>query len=187
MSTPSSLVVEGSKSMPKTVKPNSSVSPADYEELQELVFDLVRERVLAAIGVGGMWSIDFRKAGDTDAFFGATVAERIARDVAAQIAPQSAEATESAPVLGSYYVAPAVSPATASAETASEQSTSEAALSNDEPAPVTGSVERVVWVAEPSQVAWVAEFAEARTSDRAAAATAEAQAETEREHRRLVA
>ncbi|WP_394771539.1 hypothetical protein [Lacisediminihabitans sp.] len=174
--------------MPKTVRPNSSVSPADYEELQELVFELVRERVLAAVGVGGMWSIDFRKAGDTDAFFGVTVAERIARDVAAQIAPQSAEAAESAPVLGSYYVAPAVSPSVASTvSAATEQSTSEVALSNDEPAPVTGSVERVVWVAEPSQVAWVAEFAEARTNDREAAATAETEAAAERAHRRLVA
>ncbi|TXN28720.1 hypothetical protein [Lacisediminihabitans profunda] len=174
--------------MSQTVRSNSSVSPADNEELQELVFDLVRERVLAAIGVGGMWSIDFRKAGDTDAFFGETVAERIARDVAAQIAPQSAELADSAPVLGSYYVAPAVSPSVASTVSADvEQSTGEPAFSNENPAPVTGSVERVVWVAEPSQVAWVAEFAEARTSDRAAAATAETEAEAERAHRRLVA
>lgn len=176
--------------MSQTVRPNSSVSPADYEELQELVFDLVRERVLAAIGVGGMWSIDFRKAGDTDAFFGVTVAERIARDVAAQIAPQTGELADHAPVVGSYYVAPTVSPSVASTASAEiELSTSEIVLPTVAPeaAPVTESVERVVWVAEPSQVAWVAEFAEARTSDRAAAASAETEAEAERQHRRLVA
>lgn len=170
--------------MSQTVRPTSSVSIADNEELQELVFDLVRERVLAAIGVGGMWSIDFRKTGDTDAFFGVTVAERIARDVAAQIAPQTGELAERAPVVGTYYVAPSVS-----VSAGIELSTSDIVLPvvETEPAPVTGSVERVVWVAEPSQVAWVAEFAEARTSDRAAAASAESEAEAEREHRRLVA
>ncbi|MET4781670.1 hypothetical protein [Glaciihabitans sp. UYNi722] len=68
-------------------KRTREVSPAEYEELQELVYELVRERLTAAIGVGGMWSIDFRKPTDNNAVFSETVAERLAWDVAAHIAP----------------------------------------------------------------------------------------------------
>jgi hypothetical protein len=69
-------------------KRSRAVSPAEYEELQELVYELVRERLIAAIGAGGMWSIDFRKPGNSDTVFGETVAERLAWDVAAHIAPR---------------------------------------------------------------------------------------------------
>ncbi len=68
-------------------KRTREVSSAEYEELQELVYELVRERLIAAIGAGGMWSIDFRKPGNSDTVFGETVAERLAWDVAAHIAP----------------------------------------------------------------------------------------------------
>ncbi|HAM25545.1 MAG TPA: hypothetical protein DCP11_02275 [Microbacteriaceae bacterium] len=159
--------------MSETVRRNRTVSPAEYEELQELIFDLVRERVLAAIGAGGMWSINFRNASDTDAFFGETVAERIAKDVAAQIAPRSSASDE--PIV----VAPTSSEI--------ELHTGEISL----PVTVEASSERVVWVAEPSQVAWVAEFAEAsRAGDRDHAEGTEAAETTEvagHEHRRLVA
>ncbi|CAN5223311.1 hypothetical protein BH09ACT1_BH09ACT1_18100 [soil metagenome] len=78
-----------------------AVSAAEYEELQELVFELVRERLRKAVGKGGMWSISLRKPADTDTVFGEAVAERLAWDVAAHIAPKkarpnahSAESTE---------------------------------------------------------------------------------------------
>lgn len=73
--------------MSEAGKRTREVSPAEYEELQDLVYELVRERLVAALGAGGMWNIDFRKAGDNDSFFGETVAERLARDVASHIAP----------------------------------------------------------------------------------------------------
>lgn len=70
-----------------------AVSAAEYEELQELVFELVRERLRKAVGKGGMWSISLRKPADTDTVFGEAVAERLAWDVAAHIAPQKQRAS----------------------------------------------------------------------------------------------
>jgi hypothetical protein len=156
--------------MSETVRRNRTVSPAEYEELQELVFDLVRERVLAAIGAGGMWSVNFRSAADTDAFFGETVAERIAKDVAARIAPQPAVVAEHAP----------------SASTELELHTAEVEIAQTVAAATEVATERVVWVAEPSQAAWVAEFAEAaRPGDRDDFESDKAA--DENEHHRLVA
>ena len=61
-------------------------SPEESAELEELVFDLVRERMLRAVGAGGMWTLQFRTSTDTDSLFGETIAEYIARDIADQIA-----------------------------------------------------------------------------------------------------
>ena len=67
-------------------KHSGEVSAAESDELEQLVFDLVRERLLRKIGSKGMWTIAFRRADDTDAMFSETVAESVARDIAAQIA-----------------------------------------------------------------------------------------------------
>jgi hypothetical protein len=66
------------------------ISPAESAELEELVFKLVRERLLKAVGAGGMWTLQFRASTDTDSLFGETIAEYIARDIADQIAAPTA-------------------------------------------------------------------------------------------------
>ena len=67
-------------------KHSRKVSVADSAELEAIVFDLVRNRLLDAVGAGGMWTLQFRSESDTDAIFGETIAEVIARDVAGNIA-----------------------------------------------------------------------------------------------------
>ena len=63
-----------------------TTSPEESAELEKLVFDLVRERLLKAVGAGGMWTLQFRASTDTDSLFGETISEYIARDIADQIA-----------------------------------------------------------------------------------------------------
>ena len=63
-----------------------TISPEESAELEELVYDLVRERLLKAVGAGGMWTLQFRASTDTDSLFGETISEYIARDIADQIA-----------------------------------------------------------------------------------------------------
>ena len=63
-----------------------TTSPEESAELEELVFDLVRERLLKAVGAGGMWTLQFRASTDTDSLFGETISEYIAREIADQIA-----------------------------------------------------------------------------------------------------
>ena len=76
-----------------------TISPEESAELEELVYDLVRERLLKAVGAGGMWTLQFRTSTDTDSLFGETISEYIARDIANQIAtPASAIAGADAPV-----------------------------------------------------------------------------------------
>ena len=72
-------------------------SPNEPGELQQLVFDLVRERLLKAVGAGGMWTLQFRANTDTDSLFGQTISEYIARDISTQIAA-SVSPVEVAPV-----------------------------------------------------------------------------------------
>jgi hypothetical protein len=67
-------------------KHSGGLSPADSHELEALVFDLVRERLLKAVGAAGMWTLQFRGESDTDSLFGETIAEFIARDIATHIA-----------------------------------------------------------------------------------------------------
>ena len=71
-------------------KHNRTISPEESAELQELVFDLVRDRLLTAVGAGGMWTLQFRASTDTDSLFGETISEYIARDIADQIAASTA-------------------------------------------------------------------------------------------------
>ena len=76
-----------------------TTSPEETAELEELVFDLVRERLLKAVGAGGMWTLQFRASTDTDSLFGETISEYIARDIADQIAaPRLAVEFAEAPV-----------------------------------------------------------------------------------------
>jgi hypothetical protein len=98
-------------------KRTREVSPAEYEELQELVYELVRERLTAAIGAGGMWSIDFRKPGDGGAIFGETVADRLAWDVAAHVAPHqpAANVHSAEPVVEMIDERPVATPQTTAA------------------------------------------------------------------------
>ena len=63
-----------------------TISPAESAELEELVFNLVRERLLKAVGAGGMWTLQFRTSAETDSLFGETIADFIARDIADKIA-----------------------------------------------------------------------------------------------------
>lgn len=67
-------------------KHSRAMSPENTAELEDRVFGLVRDRLLEAVGAGGMWTLQFRTDADTDALFGETIAEVIARDVAAHIA-----------------------------------------------------------------------------------------------------
>ena len=67
-----------------------TISLEESTELEELVFDLVRERLLKAVGAGGMWTLQFRASTDTDSLFGETISEFIARDIANQIAAPAA-------------------------------------------------------------------------------------------------
>jgi hypothetical protein len=79
-------------------KHSGTVSPEEAAELEELVFDLVRERLLKAVGAGGMWTLQFRGKSDTDSLFGEAISEFIARDIATQIAGPVAS-TETATVV----------------------------------------------------------------------------------------
>jgi hypothetical protein len=80
-------------------KHSRTISPEESAELEELVFDLVRERLLKAVGAGGMWTLQFRASTDTDSLFGETISEYIARDIANQLAaPAVAIETVEAPV-----------------------------------------------------------------------------------------
>jgi len=76
-------------------KHNSTISPEESVELQELVFDLVRDRLLKAVGAGGMWTLQFRATTDTDSLFGETISEYIARDIADQIAATASDGVDS--------------------------------------------------------------------------------------------
>ena len=85
-------------------KHNRTISPEQSAELQELVFDLVRERLLKAVGAGGMWTLQFRADTDTDSLFGETISEYIARDIADQIAATASDGVDSSAELAEVDV-----------------------------------------------------------------------------------
>ncbi|MEY2847922.1 MAG: hypothetical protein RI885_587 [Actinomycetota bacterium] len=64
-----------------------SAIPMGTEELQHMIFELVRTRVLESIGASGNWTVAARSTGDTDAFFSETMADMIAWDVANKMLP----------------------------------------------------------------------------------------------------
>jgi hypothetical protein len=57
-------------------------------QTEQQIYDLVRERMLAAVGPGGIWSVSLRTAADIDTFFAETIAEAFARDLAGHITRQ---------------------------------------------------------------------------------------------------
>jgi hypothetical protein len=67
---------------------NRGLTPEQSEEVQKLVFELVRERLVQAFGSDGMWTVSMKDRAAVDTVFGETVAEHLAWDVAAQLAPQ---------------------------------------------------------------------------------------------------
>lgn len=60
---------------------------ATGEAEQEIIFDLMRERLLALFGPGGSFRITLGRATAGDALFVSTVADTIAHDVAAAFSP----------------------------------------------------------------------------------------------------
>ncbi len=64
---------------------NRALTAEQYEEVQKLVFDLVRERLAGAFGANGMWSVAMKDPNAVDSIFSETVAESLAWDVAAQL------------------------------------------------------------------------------------------------------
>ncbi len=65
-----------------------SAVPSD-DDVQRMVYELVRERMLRTVGPAGSFAIVMRGAGDDDTLFSETFAEAIAWDVAAQVDPRS--------------------------------------------------------------------------------------------------
>ncbi len=128
-----------------------TISPEESAELEELVFDLVRERLLKAVGAGGMWTLQFRASTDTDSLFGETISEYIARDIADQIAaPRVVVEFAEAPVdIVVEGVVDDVQPA-AEEETVVEEET---------------AVESVAWTAAPAPTETRVESADAEQHD----------------------
>ncbi|MBG6106821.1 hypothetical protein [Frigoribacterium sp. CG_9.8] len=85
---------------------NHAISPensaGEAARIDEYVFELVRERLLKAVGAGGMWTLQFRASTDTDSLFGETIAEFIARDIADQIAVPGVEQKAATPNGGEF-------------------------------------------------------------------------------------
>lgn len=68
------------------------ITPPTDEDLQRIVYDLVRERVLTTLGPQGSFAVSIRTGSDADAFFSETFAESIAWEVARRIETRSAPA-----------------------------------------------------------------------------------------------
>ncbi len=64
---------------------NRALTAHQYDEVQKLVFDLVRERLVEAFGPNGMWTVGMKGDGENQGVFSETVAESLAWDVAAQL------------------------------------------------------------------------------------------------------
>jgi hypothetical protein len=100
---------------------NHAISPensaGEAARIDEYVFELVRERLLKAVGAGGMWTLQFRASTDTDSLFGETIAEFIARDIADQIAVPGVEQNAATPNGGEFEAVLEVVADTAAADT----------------------------------------------------------------------
>ncbi len=64
-----------------------ALTAEQHDEVQRLVFDLVRERLVEAFGPNGLWTVGMKGDHDYDEVFSVTVAESLAWDVAAELAP----------------------------------------------------------------------------------------------------
>ena len=78
---------------PKYRSAGRDVYAPNSADLHELVYEMVRTRLLDSIGSGGSFAVGVRHPDDDDAFFSEIFAQAVARDVAASLA-----ATHSVPV-----------------------------------------------------------------------------------------
>jgi hypothetical protein len=116
---PAPTYLEGSIVINPLRRRNRGLTPEQSEEVQKLVFELVRERLSAAFGANGMWTVEMKDRNAVDSIFSATVAEALAWDIAAQLAQPKKKnkkhqaAAESKPSRAAQPVAtPAVTPST---------------------------------------------------------------------------
>ena len=90
------------------------IRPSD-EDIQRMVYDLVRERVMRTLGPNGSFSITMRTGDDASTFFTETYAESLAWDVASQVSTTGVVAGSDSNDLAPAAVSPAVvSPAAVS-------------------------------------------------------------------------
>ncbi len=75
-----------------------TLTAEQYDEVQKLVFDLVRERLVAAFGPNGLWTVGMKGDHEDDEVFSETVAESLAWDVAHELGVPTTIKTSSAPV-----------------------------------------------------------------------------------------
>jgi hypothetical protein len=78
---------------PKYRSAGRDVYAPNTADLHDLVYELVRTRLMSSIGPDGSFSVAVRHPDDDDAFFSEIFARSIARDIAASLA-----ATHSVPV-----------------------------------------------------------------------------------------
>ena len=78
---------------PKYRSAGRDVYAPNTADLHELVYELVRTRLLNSIGTDGSFAVTMRRAEDDDTFFSEVFAQSIARDIAASLS-----ATHSVPV-----------------------------------------------------------------------------------------
>ncbi len=77
---------------------NRALTSEQTEEVQRLVFELVRERLVDAFGENGMYTVGMKDPRAVDTVFSATVAESLAWDVAAQLAAPARNSHQAVPV-----------------------------------------------------------------------------------------
>jgi hypothetical protein len=65
-----------------------ALTAEQYDEVQKLVFDLVRERLVESFGPTGMWTVSMKGIAEEHNIFNETVAESLAWSIAAELAPQ---------------------------------------------------------------------------------------------------
>jgi hypothetical protein len=73
-----------------------ALTAEQYDEVQKLVFDLVRERLVEAFGPSGMWTVSMKSVAEEHSVFNETVAESLAWDIAGQLAAPSKKKHEAA-------------------------------------------------------------------------------------------
>lgn len=66
-------------------KHGRELTAADTAEAEQRLYELVRDRMLGAVGPGAIWTVALRRTNDADAFFSQTIAETLARDIAGQL------------------------------------------------------------------------------------------------------
>ena len=80
----------------RSARKSHAATPSLNDQLQQQVYELVRERLQHAFGAGGNWSVDLRSGSNQHTFFAETFAERLAWDVAARVTPARSEITPAA-------------------------------------------------------------------------------------------